>query len=302
MALFWRSSFGVLTAVLAGVVALGVCAVGVQVFRSTHPPLDPGKPFDFAAIQVSVEAVRFEAADGVDLAGWFLTGDPGSPALLLCHDWGRSKASLTQLALDLNDEGFHVLALDFRGHGASERRGSTFGLREKRDVLGALDWLKSRGFEGKRVGVYGVGMGAYAALLAAEGRQRIGVFVLDSPYPDATEPLVERVYAEWAIAEDWLGFLPRTLFQAGGGGHGPSSDALFERFVGRDVLLLASDGDAATAERLKRLVEAIPRQPDHDGSLLILPATHGEGLFGEDRGAYHRRVSRFFADRLPKRS
>ena len=87
------------------------------------------------------------------------------------------------LGIALQKGGFTVLAFDFRGHGASGGTGSTLGLDEKRDVIGALDYLAASGVEARRIGVYGVGMGAHAAVLAAADRPSASVLVLSGLYP-----------------------------------------------------------------------------------------------------------------------
>jgi alpha/beta superfamily hydrolase len=56
-----------------------------------------------------------------------------------------------------------------RGHGQSADAPFTFGIYERRDVEGAIDWLKSQGFESGKIGVLGVSMGAASVIGAAAG-------------------------------------------------------------------------------------------------------------------------------------
>jgi len=46
------------------------------------------------------------------------------------------------------------------------------------------------------------------------------------------------------------------------------------------------------------MVKKIPDQIDSDGNLVVVPATLGEGLYGEQLGRYHERVTGFFSARL----
>ena len=115
---------------------------------------------------LEVHEVTFPSVDGFELQGWLLAGDPELPPIVLCHDWGDSKEGLIPLALELSERRFPLLLFDFRGHGASEGHGSTLGADEGRDVLGALDYARGiGGSEQRRLGLYGVGMGAHAAVL-----------------------------------------------------------------------------------------------------------------------------------------
>ncbi|MSR61561.1 MAG: alpha/beta fold hydrolase [Planctomycetes bacterium] len=84
----------------------------------------------------AVENVHIKAKDEVALEGSFYKPTAAqSPAVLLIHDAGASRAQLDPLADKLNKQGFAVLTLDLRGHGASK--------------AGALDWDKLSDVEKK---------------------------------------------------------------------------------------------------------------------------------------------------------
>ena len=300
---FWRSHVGAIVVVV--LVACGVVlgATVVQVHRGTAPRRIDPPAIDFEAMRVPVSAVQFSASDGVPLDGWLLPGPPGAPAVILCHDAGSNRAALLNLAIRLQGDGFTTLLFDFRGHGQSGGTRSTLGLEEKRDVLGAADLLvRQLGPETKRVGIYGVGMGAYAAVLAAADRPALRVLVLDGLYPDVEFRLVRRVYAGWEFAVDRLAFLPRTVFSAMRGGAAPDERAsdVIGALRGRDFLFLVPAGDGALADAMQRMYESIPAQADADGNLVVLPATQGDGLYDEQLARYHERVSTFFVTRLRK--
>jgi fermentation-respiration switch protein FrsA (DUF1100 family) len=63
--------------------------------------------------------------------------------------------------------GFNVLAFDFRAHGESGGQLTTFGAEEKKDVLGAVRWVReNHPSESRKIFGVGASMGA-AALIAA---------------------------------------------------------------------------------------------------------------------------------------
>ena len=56
--------------------------------------------------------------------------------------------------------------IDLRGHGQSSPARMSFGLKEHRDILGAVDWLKGRGYRPGHIGVLGQSMGGASTLYA----------------------------------------------------------------------------------------------------------------------------------------
>ncbi len=297
---FWRSVPGALVLVLLLGVGVAVGAVGVQVHRLTHPTRVE-RTANVASDLVRIEEAAFSSADGIALRGWRIPGTPGAPGIVLCHDLGSSKDAMLDLGIALQAAGFTVLAFDFRGHGESGGTGSTLGVEEKRDVLGALDYLAGvDGVDGRRLGVYGVGMGAQAAVLAAADRPSATVLVLDGLYPDVGWEVQRAVYARWRFGMGRIGFLPRSVFDAlhlDTRGEAPAS-AVLPTLRGRHLLLVAPADDAALAAEMKRMYEAIPEQKDADGNLVTLPAGSGGDLYGEDLTRYRSKVLGFFKERL----
>lgn len=298
---FWRSIPGAVLLVLLLGMGVAVAAVSVQVHRLTHPARVSQGSLAVAGDLVRIESAEFQASDGVSLRGWRIPGPPGAPGVVLCHDLGGSKEAMLSLAIALQKAGFTVMAFDFRGHGESGGTGSTLGVEEKRDVLGALDYLGSvAGVDGKRLGVYGVGMGAQAAVRAAADRPAATVLVLDGLYPDVGWEVERAVYDRWRFKTPRMGFLPRSVFDAmhfQTRGEVPAS-RLLPMLRGRHLLLVAPADDAPLAAEMQRMYEAIPEQKDADGNLVTLPAGSRSERYGEDLARYQTKVLAFFRDRL----
>jgi len=298
---FWESKLGALLSVLLLGWLLVMCVAGVRVHLTTHPERRVAEAIDFDSVMMRVEDVQFPAVDGTRLSGWLIEGAGARPPVVLCHDLGATRASLLNLGIALHDRGFTVLIPDFRGHGASEGDASTLGLDEKRDVLGALDFLIDRqGRPLDRAGIYGVGMGAHAAVLAAADRPALRVLVLDRLYPDAAYPLSRAVFADWEPGIRHLGFLSNGLFallhRTQIGSH-RAADAL-PGLLGRDLLLLAPAGDPELTAEIQRMVESIPVQAEVDGNMLVIPAARGGDLYGEHLAGHRQQVARFLDARL----
>ena len=295
----WRSRLGVFVVVCA--VALTAVSTWVthSVHRATRPVRQAEKLPDFESMRIRVTEVLFPSADGVALRGWWMPGDDSMPPILLCHDRHASKRSTVNLAIALREAGFPVFSFDFRAHGQSDGERSSLGVAEKRDVTGALDWLASK-TDGGPVGVFGAGMGAHAAVLAAVERPELRVLVLDGLYPDAAFPLERDVYPTMKWARSGLGFLTHGAFFILNGSSPRSRRAAdsVASLTGRDLLLLAPASDSDLMDAMRLMVQDIPDQIDADGNLVVVPATLGEGLYGEQLGRYHDRVLDFFATRL----
>lgn len=192
--------------------SLGISAYAASVVTMPQRDAERATP---AAQGLAFEDVRFGAADdGVEVAGWYIPRADARAAVVLVHGKDSSRSSefggrFVEVAAALHAHGFAVLMIDMRGHGMSGDSRFTFGLTERRDVIGAADWLEAQGFQPGSVGVLGVSMGAASAIGAAADDPEIGALVADCSYA-AIEPLMRQHWTEASGLPDFL--LPSTLF------------------------------------------------------------------------------------------
>jgi pimeloyl-ACP methyl ester carboxylesterase len=126
---------------------------------------------------------------GADVSVWFLKGAASAPGIFVCPDYGQNRLSLLNMASIINDQGYNVFVVAMRGQGQIPG-GSTLGLKEGADVVSAIETsLVESGVAPDRLAVYGVGLGAHAAMKAALLDDRIKVLILDSPYPAPSDLL-----------------------------------------------------------------------------------------------------------------
>ncbi len=159
------------------------------IYMNSHPPRYPLHilPSKFGA---NYEDISFETADGIKLRGWFIKGNVEGklPTLIVCHGLGANKSDFTELAVELSMDGYNILLFDFRGHGESERKASTFGHLEQSDLLSALKYVRSRNdVDGEKIGVYGFSMGGAVAILTAAKTSDIKAVISDSSYTSLKE-------------------------------------------------------------------------------------------------------------------
>jgi dienelactone hydrolase len=114
--------------------------------------------------------VWFEAADGTRLSGVVL--GQGRIGVILAHQRWFNLCSWMPFARELTEQGYQVLAFDFRGFGASSAPRGEASRSLDRDVAAGVEYLRRRGVD--RVVLIGASMGATAVLMGAAHSQAGG--------------------------------------------------------------------------------------------------------------------------------
>jgi pimeloyl-ACP methyl ester carboxylesterase len=135
---------------------------------------------------MSPEPVLLKSIDGASITGAFYAADQLRGQALLLHMMPATKESWSAFAYALAERGIACLAIDFRGHGASDggpdgyRRFSDAEHQAKRlDVDAALAWLRGKGAAPLRVA--GASIGANLAIRAAAEHDDIVACLALSP-------------------------------------------------------------------------------------------------------------------------
>ena len=178
------------------------------------------------SVGLEYESVEFPSRnDGLSLAGWLIPprvdgvqqfprdfGESRWLAIVHGHSSNRAGPATGTLGLmrGLIDHGYGVLAFDLRGCGDSEGTTSSVGYFEQMDLLGALDFLVSRGADRRRLGVLGVSLGAVVALLVCAWPGTAAAVVADSAFADLQMIMAEgasgrrRALAVFAPGVRWM--------------------------------------------------------------------------------------------------
>lgn len=174
----------IITAVLVVILILAYFGVsGYMVDKLTHPDR---KAIDATPTQYGMqyEEVAFNSTtDNIQLSGWFIDS-PGDKVIIMLHGRGGNRAADESLdkALALHQHNYDLLMFDFRAHGLSGGDRYSLGVWEMRDLEGALNYLKSRGYS--EFGTYGISMGGGTSLLLAPDHPEIKALMVDSTYAD----------------------------------------------------------------------------------------------------------------------
>lgn len=143
------------------------------------------------------EKVSFNSLkDNLDLNGYLIRSGNSRNTIILCHGYtdskfivgGKTSSSPSvdnlKLAKLFSDLGFNTLLFDFRGHGErSAKAGVTIGFNEQKDLLGAINFVKSKGI-GDKIGLIGFSMGAATTLSVLDKTNDISFAIADSPFSD----------------------------------------------------------------------------------------------------------------------
>jgi dipeptidyl aminopeptidase/acylaminoacyl peptidase len=151
----------------------------------------PDAPSDPARYGLTYEQVTFSSRDGLTLRGWFIPAPEVRGTVVFCHGHAGSMDPDVKYAPAFNERGYNVLMFDFRGHGRSEGQHVSMGYYERRDLLGAVDYLEKRGID--RVGVLGFSMGGAVAMATAPHSEAIRAVVSDGGFARLSDTIAAGV-------------------------------------------------------------------------------------------------------------
>src|SRR3989304_2001206 len=194
--------------IFRAIIYLVLIVVSLDIFVLYMKPHPPRYPLHIppSRFGVTFEDAQFSSSDGIKLKGWFIKGNGKGrvPTVIICHGLGANRSDFTELAAGLSRNGYNTLLFDFRGHGENERKASSFGYLEQRDLLGAIRYVKERkDVDAEEIAVYGFSMGGAVAILTAAETSDIKGVIADSSFTTLREQ-GERLFSG--------SFLPSSIF------------------------------------------------------------------------------------------
>lgn len=162
----------------------GLVAAYAFVHRFRDPSPEPAP--------AGLEQARLRTADGLSLGAWIGRVPNPRGTVVLLHGNGANRTSLWDDAMAFRDLGFDVLAVTLRAHGDSEGTRNDFGWGARHDVIAAVSRAESIA-PGRPVVVYGISLGAAAAIFAGPGLgERVSAYILVAPYARLREAVEHR--------------------------------------------------------------------------------------------------------------
>jgi pimeloyl-ACP methyl ester carboxylesterase len=265
---------------------------GILVYRITHPGAAPEAANPSHYLLPSLD-VTWPSNDGSEIAGWWIPGLKGAPGVLLAPGFGMGRSDALSLALPLHEEGFNLLVYDSRGSGATPRGVSSLGLGETEDMLSALRFMKGRPeVRAKNLGIWGVDVGARAALQAAALVPEVRAVAADGAFDAVIDFVDVRIREDLGFENRLLEFGCRQMFKIIQIGSvsllsealavGPLSD--------RGILFIRGEN----RKDLGRLTEAVYDRIQPQKEMVTLKLARIHLMSGEDLKNYDRQVVTFF--------
>ena len=192
-------------------------SIGLAMILVYRPPLPVTQTPSSQGLHY--RSVAFPSRDDhLLLRGWFIPGILPNGHLtvertiIMGHGMHANRAThlILSLSAALAHRGFAVLAFDMRGHGESTPAPLGGGYLEQRDVLGAVDFLRSGQLpypelgHPRSIGGWGISLGGVALMFAAAQEPAIKALVIDSAYA-SMESLIKHAFG-YAFP-----FIPGTL-------------------------------------------------------------------------------------------
>jgi dipeptidyl aminopeptidase/acylaminoacyl peptidase len=285
-------------AIMAILLAVGVCVRGIQIFRREtaefHPARSPVKRPPTGHELEGMRDVAFRSASGDLVKGWFVPSR-NRAGVILAHGSSADRRQLLPEATILARHGYGVLMFDSPGHGESS--GSVkWGEPERQGLVAALGFLANEsGVDTTRLGALGFSMGGVIVAQVAARDTRLRAIVLSATFADAIEQtrfLYGRLGGLWQWPARFAGR------RAGANEREMRPIESMPGLSPRPVLFIAGGDDTVVpAWMVQRLYDAAsePKQ------FWVVPRA-GHGGYDGFGAEYERRLCSFFDASLPARA
>jgi fermentation-respiration switch protein FrsA (DUF1100 family) len=300
-------------------------------FRREDPNKTP------AALGMKYEDIQFKSRDGIPLKGWYIPASPVMPGdtgyssprpkrvrkqatknatpqpakgtIIYCHGFHETRLEMLPEAQFGHSLGYNGLLFDFRHHGKSGGTLTSIGYWERLDAEAAVREALTQEQEhaGHPVILWGISMGAAAALMAAAEDPKVDAVVSDSTFL-TFDDVIKHHYGLVIhfIRRHWWWFPPLPSFpisdeiialSAWRAHFKPSAfnlETAVEHIAPRPILFVAVKGDIRMPPRIALTLYSLDRSPVKE--VIVLPGErHGEG-FNEQRAQYEAAVSKFLSE------
>jgi fermentation-respiration switch protein FrsA (DUF1100 family) len=313
----WRRAVGGLL-ILSGLLTLGYVAISSYIAEElvyeTPKPIAKTP----ASLGLRFANVSFPSRDDqISLKGWLIPGVLPDGRLtvdriiVVVHGTRTNRedpgAHLLELTVALARNGLGVLSFDMRGMGESPPAPLSMGNLEQRDVLGAVDFLRSGTppfpelGRPRIIGGLGISMGASTLLLAAAVEPGIHAMVSDSAYAEIV-PILEREIAKRSVAP--IGRVPGVLAPSalvmarlfyGVDFFAARPVAIIARIAPRPILLIhGTADDYVPIGNFRELNAAATSAPGAQVTTWIVPNARHAQAFKKTGAEYVTRVVAFF--------
>jgi len=276
-----------------------------------HDPNDGKTPLSYG---VEFHPVEFRSSDGIFLKGWFLpasvapasgpasAGGEARGTIVYCHGHNRTRIEMLPMAVFAHSLGYNGLLFDLRHQGESEGAVTSVGYWERLDAEAAMRYALTEEKAARPVVLWGISMGAAAALLAAADSPDAAAVISDSSFLNFTD-VVRHHYYLFSSFVKWWPPLPSfpiadevIHWSAWRANFDPADfdlETAVKRIGDRPVLFVAVEGDRRMPPSIAEKLYSNAQSPLK--KLVVLPGSrHGEG-FKTANVQYEEAVRHFLA-------
>lgn len=297
-------------------IVAAVCAGSVWLVYTASRPIKakylvtPDKYGQLSARASQVTEESWSNPDGSRSRGWLLRGIENGPAVILLHRFGADRSYVLDLGVKLNEStNFTVLMPDMRGHGDTPLvQNSSFGGCEGEDLKAALEFVRGLKTANQtsqvsgNIGIYGVEMGAMAALDAASHDPNVKAIALDSLPADSDGLLnsaVDRRFKAASSATSKLASLGTRLYYFDGCYQREPMCDVAKNVSDRNVLLLAGVDAPQFQEATSKVAKCFPTTNHTESKYDLSPSGFSIINASVDQSAsYDQRLIDFFRQSL----
>ena len=131
------------------------------------------------------EEIELKSKDGLKLKGYYIKNkNKTNKVIVVVHGYTVTHTWGFQFAPMFLEEGFDVLLIDQRRHGASEGEYSTYGYYEKYDLDNWVNYVREIKGEEAVIGILGQSLGGGTVLEYCKINKYVSFIIADCPYSD----------------------------------------------------------------------------------------------------------------------
>lgn len=254
---------------------------------------------DPKSVGLSFTNVEFPSRDdSLKIKGWLIPAQNSDKTIIIAHGYRRNRADdsipMLNLARDMVNRGYNVLLFDFRNSGESEGNLTTVGQLEVCDLLGAVDYVKSKPEINHKIVLLGFSMGATTSLLAGARDPEVDAVIADAPFADMRSYLEEnlRVWTDLPSFPFNQAFFMVVPLLTGLDPDQVSPVHEIAQFKGRPVLLIHGTSDTKIPmANSESLLKAYPQ-----AELLKVPGSDHCDSYHDHPDLYLKNLEKFLAN------
>lgn len=255
------------------------------------------------------EKMSFLSQDGAQLQGWWIpaANSRSDKTIICCHGWATNKGDILPQTWYLVLEGFNLFYFDFRGCGESSSRGPcSLGYFESRDLEATITFVRQRfSAESKKIGIYGLSMGASTAFLAGcwDGTTDISAIACEAPFGSFREVMARYGKIHYRLPGFPLVSVICFLVKARSGfsdHHSVSPFAVAKNFrVGNFFLFYGDEDSLAPVDDGKKLFEMVSKNNGlRSKEFWVCPGSSHAECWDNHPDLYREKLTNFFKSSL----